>query len=189
MRVSPSLRAVRQKAWVAIRFVLFGCLGIGGLVYAVEIFVRREGPDPESLGLVVVLVLAGAASALWGVGEWGRWGYLLVIFSIPASLVLLFGLLELMPRSERGPSDYVFFAGPFAVPATCATTTYYCVRAWYSRTSRRPRRDGTSDLSRRTRAGILASALRRHPPEAVSPADARHLAARVRCGFSPIPVE
>ena len=62
---------------------------------------------------------------LFGVGEWGRWGYLVVFLSIPVSLLLLF----LMPHAGKDVG--------VIVPALASVGTYIAVRTYYARRKRR----------------------------------------------------
>jgi hypothetical protein len=69
--------------------------------------------------LLIPLSLIGAAMMLFGVGEWGRWWYLLVFLSIPLSLSLLF----LIPTAANN-------IGVILVPALAALAlTPSCVGA------------------------------------------------------------
>jgi len=67
----------------------------------------------------------GAVMMLFGVGEWGRCGYLLVFLSFPVSLLLLF----LVPHAEKDVA--------VVVPTLAAVGTYMVVRANYARRKRR----------------------------------------------------
>jgi hypothetical protein len=71
--------------------------------------------------LLIPLSVAGAAMMLFGVGEWGRWWYLLVFLSIPVSLSLLF----LIPTAGKN-------VGVIVVPALAAVGTYAVVRRRYA---------------------------------------------------------
>jgi hypothetical protein len=57
---------------------------------------------------------------LFGVGEWGRWGYLFVFLSIPVSLLLLF----LFPHAGKDVG--------VLVPALASIGTYITVRTYYA---------------------------------------------------------
>jgi len=79
--------------------------------------------------LLVPLSLVGAVMMLYGVGEWGRWGYLLVFLSIPVSLSLLF----LVPT---GGFFAAFLLGKevgVIVPTVAAVGSYAIVRRYYAR--------------------------------------------------------
>ena len=74
----------------------------------------------SSLGVLVIFVL-GAVMMLYGVGEWGRWGYLLVFLSIPISILLVC----LFTNAGKGVG--------VLVPALASVGTYITVRAYYAR--------------------------------------------------------
>jgi hypothetical protein len=82
--------------------------------------VRHESGELSPF-LLVPLSLIGAVMMLFGVGEWGRWGYLLVFLSMPMSLSLLF----LVPTG--GKDVFVL------VPTVSAVVSYIVVRRYYSR--------------------------------------------------------
>jgi hypothetical protein len=56
---------------------------------------------------------------LFGVGEWGRWGYMLVFVSIPVSLLLLL----FMPTSG---------GAAVVIPTLAAAVTLKAVRRYYA---------------------------------------------------------
>jgi hypothetical protein len=58
----------------------------------------RHGNGEMSPFLLVPFSLVGALMMLFGAGEWGRWGYLLVFLAIPVSFSLLF----LIPSTSKG---------------------------------------------------------------------------------------
>jgi hypothetical protein len=115
-----------KKAWVSVRFVLFGVLGllvmIGAWVMLLDRLtsIRRENGEMTPF-LFIPLSLLGAVMMLFGVGEWGRWGYLLVFLSVPVSLSLLF----LIPAVGEDAA--------IIVPALAAACTYEAVRRFYGR--------------------------------------------------------
>jgi len=119
-------RALEEKTWVAVRFVLFGVLGFlvmfGAWVMLLDRLtsIRHENGEMSPL-LLVPLFLVGAVMMLFGVGEWGRWGYLLVFLSIPVSL----GLLFLVPAGGKDVG--------VIVPTLAAAGTYVVVRRYYGR--------------------------------------------------------
>lgn len=119
-----------KNVWVAVRFALFGVFGFivmfGALATLLDRFssVRHEGGELSPF-LLVPLSLIGALMMLFGVGEWGRWGYLLVFVSIPTSLSLLF----LMPTGSKE-------AG-ILVPILAVVVTYSVVRRHYARRKNR----------------------------------------------------
>ena len=69
--------------------------------------------------------ILGALAILYGTGEWGRWAYLLVFFSIPVSLIPF----ALIPSPEL--QSFTLLA--VLVPGFCAYFTYYRVRSYYAR--------------------------------------------------------
>ena len=118
------------KVWVAFRFVAFGVFGFIVMFFAfMELIDRLPSIHHEKgfvvpIGLIVVCGL-GAVMMLFGVGEWGRWGYLFVFLSIPVSLLLLF----LMPHAGKDVG--------VIVPTLASVGTYIVVRAYYARRKRR----------------------------------------------------
>jgi hypothetical protein len=118
-------KAIWKKAWVPIRFALFGVLGFWTMMEAWEMLLERlTSVRPDHVGmspfLLIPLSLAGAAMMLFGVGEWSRWWYLLVFLSIPLSLSLLF----LFPTTGK--------VGVILVPALAAAGTYAIVHRRYA---------------------------------------------------------
>ena len=93
---------------------------------------NNQGWETSPL-LLVPLSLAGAIMMLFGAGEWGRWGYLLVFLSIPVSLALL--LMTPAGGKEIG----------FIVPFLAVIFTYIVVRKYYAR--RKIRGEETSSFS------------------------------------------
>ncbi len=87
-----------------------------------------SGRTIQILGPVISLPVAllGAFMILYGVGKWGQWAYLLIFFSIPASLFLAGG-----QASKELPIMYMITA---AVASYGAVTGYY---KW-----RREKKDG-----------------------------------------------
>lgn len=119
-----------KKLWVTVRFVSFGVLGFVVMIECWVMLAVRLSAGHHPFGetspfLLVPLLVLGALMMLYGVGEWGRWGYLLVFLSIPLSLQLLF---LLMPTSDKG--DGVI------VPTFAAVGTYLVVRRYYARRNR-----------------------------------------------------
>jgi len=118
------------KVWVAFRFVTLGVFGFTVMFFAfIELIDRLTSIHHEKgfvvpIGLIVVCGL-GAVMMLFGVGEWGRWGYLFVFLSIPVSLLLLF----LMPHAGKDVG--------VIVPTLASVGTYIVVRAYYARRKRR----------------------------------------------------
>jgi hypothetical protein len=122
-----SPKAIWKKAWVPLRFVLFGVFGFGIMMEAWEMLLEHLAWNrPDNVGmnpfLLIPLALAGAAMMLFGVGEWGRWWYLSVFLSIPVSLTLLF----LIPTAGKNVGVIII------VPALAAVGTYAVVRRLYA---------------------------------------------------------
>jgi len=115
-----------KKVWVAVRFVSFGVFGFvvmfGAGVMLLDRFTSARPQTGElSPFLLVPLSLIGALMMLFGVGEWGRWGYLLVFLSIPVSLTFLF----LVPTGGKEVG--------ILVPTMAAVASYVVVRRYYAR--------------------------------------------------------
>lgn len=115
----------------SLRLLVFG-LG-GGVVWFASMIgllvaVLGEKLTVSPLLLVVGFTL-GALAILYGTGEWGRWGYLLVFVSIPVSLILF----ALIPS----PLLHSFSLLPILVPGGCAYFTYTRVRSYYESKSAR----------------------------------------------------
>jgi hypothetical protein len=117
------------NVWIAVRFLVFGVFGFVVMIFAFVmlvdqlISVHHADGYLGALGLIAVSGL-GAVMMLFGVGEWGRWGYLLVFFSLPVSLLFLF----LIPHAGKD-------AGVI-VPTLASVSTYGVVRAYYARRKR-----------------------------------------------------
>jgi hypothetical protein len=118
--------ALLGKAWTAFRFVAFGVFGFVVMMSAFLILLTDMSVLDHKrgylipLGLLAISIL-GAVMMLFGVGEWGRWGYLFVFLSIPVSLLLLF----LFPHAGKDVG--------VLVPALASIGTYIAVRAYYAR--------------------------------------------------------
>ena len=119
-----------RKVWTALRFVMFGVFGFVVMFFAFVWLLDRltsihgEKGFLAPLGLIALCGL-GALMTLYGVGEWGRWGYLLVFLSIPVSLLVLF----LFPHAGKDVGVFV--------PTLASVGTYIVVRAYYARRKRR----------------------------------------------------
>jgi hypothetical protein len=86
-------RTVGRKAWIALRFVLFGLGGLWLLIIFSFEFIAGIHPQPATVTsisplLALPIALAGALMILFAVGSWGQWAYLWVILSIPTTLLL-----------------------------------------------------------------------------------------------------
>jgi hypothetical protein len=118
---------VRQRLWVIVRFVLFGCVGFWVLLFGSAHLISRFISEGDHFAISpffsVPVVLAGTAMMLYGTGEWGHWGYALVFLSIPVSLLLL----VLIPGLG---GDKVL---PALIAGVAAFATYAGVRAYYAR--------------------------------------------------------
>jgi len=124
-------RALAGKVWIAFRFVVFG---VGGfvLIWISMLSLVMEFSSPRehwmSPYLALVLAFVAALMMLFGVGEWGRWGYLLVLVSSPLVAFLSFvipwpkWLDDLMGKD----SFILLLALPFIL-------TYIAVRRYYRR--------------------------------------------------------
>ena len=128
MATNPLLR----KVWVAFRFVVFGVFGLVVMLFAFAALLDRLTSVHGEKGVLAPLGLTagcglGAVMMLFGVGEWGRWGYVLVFLSIPVSLLLLF----LFPHAGKDLG--------VAVPTLGSVGTYIAVRAYYAHRKRQER--------------------------------------------------
>jgi hypothetical protein len=122
-----SLRTIGRKAWVALRFILFGLGGLWLLIIFSFEFIAGVRPHVDTtifisplLGLPIALV--GALMMLFAVGGWGQWAYLWVILSIPITVFLVGTVL---------PSDKGLATG-LAIAVT-ASASHAAVRAYYRR--------------------------------------------------------
>jgi len=123
MKASTS---ARQKVWLALRFILFGFPGFWLLLYcAMALFGHFFDSNQHFISPFFLLPLSviGALLMLYGVGEWGRWAYLCVFFSIPASLCLLIWILP-------GTGSKLL---PVIGIAAAAFAVHARVRAYYAR--------------------------------------------------------
>ncbi len=119
-----------EKVWIAFRFVAFGVFGFVVMFVTFVALIDRVTSIHHEKGWVVPVGLIavcglGAVMMLFGVGEWGRWGYLFVFLSIPVSLLLLF----LMPHAGKEVG--------VIMPALASVGTYITVRAYYAHRKRR----------------------------------------------------
>jgi len=121
--------SLRRNGWIAVRFIVFGVFGFVVMIFAFVMLVDQLTPVHHAdgylapLGLIEVSGL-GAVMMLFGVGEWGRWGYLFVFLSFPVSLLLLL----LLPHAGKD-------AGAI-VPTLASVGTYIAVRTYYARRKR-----------------------------------------------------
>jgi len=123
-------KSIGQRVWIAVRFVLFGCIGFFVTLGGAAVFVSPVlDHDPNNITwfLSLPVALVGVFMMLYGVGEWGRWGYLLVFLSIPvAFLASATGYNVLLPHSGKT-------LGPFVITGVAAFLTLTVVRAFYAR--------------------------------------------------------
>jgi hypothetical protein len=120
-----------RKLWVAFRFVVFGVGGFVMLWISMIALVMEFLPPIDhwmSPYLALALAFIGALMMLFGAGEWGRWGYLLVFISTPLVAFLSFTIPwpkwfdDLMGKD----SFILLLALPFVL-------TYIAVRHYYRR--------------------------------------------------------
>lgn len=117
--------SLRRNVWIAVRFIVFGVFGFVVMFFAFVMLVDRLTSVHHvdgylvPLGLIVVSGL-GALMMLFGVGEWGRWGYLFVFLSLPVSLLFLF----LIPHADKEVGAIV--------PTLASVGTYIVVRVYYA---------------------------------------------------------
>jgi hypothetical protein len=108
---------------------VFGVFGFVVMFFAFVALLDRLTSihhDNRHLDLFGLIALCGLGSliTLFGVGEWGRWGYLFVFLSFPVSLLLLF----LVPHAGKDVG--------VVVPTLTSVGTYMVVRAYYARRKR-----------------------------------------------------
>ena len=101
MSAPPSEKSIGRRAWIAARFILFGCVGFYVMLFGMVAFIARVFEHDQHMMtsfLSLPLALVGVLMVLYGVGEWGRWAYLLVFLSIPATFI---GYCILFPHSGK----------------------------------------------------------------------------------------
>lgn len=139
-------QTIARKLWIAFRFVVFGVGGFVMLWISMMALVMEFLPPIDhwmSPYLALALAFIGALMMLFGAGEWGRWGYLLVFISTPLVAFLSFTIPwpkwfdDLMGKD----SFVLFLALPFIL-------TYLAVRGYYRR------RDASNSSA--TDSGLLA---------------------------------
>jgi hypothetical protein len=118
-------KRIGHVAWIAIRFVLFGCSGFLALLYGsvgvfmfMERIIHPDCPNPMSPFLPFPLLVSGAFLMLYGTGQWNRWAYLWVFVSIPISLSISF----FFPGDKATPAVIV---GIVAFAVNSAVHKYY----------------------------------------------------------------
>jgi hypothetical protein len=124
-------RTLARKLRIALRFSVFG---VGGFVLlwisTIALVMEFSSPREHWVSPYIALPLAFVAALmmLFGAGEWGRWGYLLVFVSTPLVMFLLFVIP--MPKwvddSLNKGSFVLLLVLPFIV-------SYIAVRHYYRR--------------------------------------------------------
>jgi len=128
MSATPTLLStIGRKAWIALRFVIFGLGGLWLLIiFSIEFIAGIHPQDVTATFLSPLLALpialAGALMILFAVGAWGQWAYLFVILSIPITLLLT----DIIVPGDKG------LAVGLAIAVT-APASNTAVRAYYRR--------------------------------------------------------
>ena len=125
------VKRVGQAIWVVIRLVLFGwggfivlLYGAVGLATYVEWMINPDVPYSPSPILALPIMVGGALLMLYGAGQWKRWAYLWVFFSMPISLLVL--LLISIPFPFLADEEIsVLFFGLAACVANAIVKKYY----------------------------------------------------------------
>ena len=120
-----------------VRMVLVGIPGVA--LYVVGIAALVLGAMPHSEG---IWALGGAAAvavalpmALFGMGAWGRWRYLLAFVALPIVFAAAFiPLVFVMPQGEKGFKTAALIA--FAAASVATYLVMRAVRASYRRRAR-----------------------------------------------------
>ena len=126
---------INPKIWIAIRFIVFGVGGFWMMMYFALVSIDRvvlRGVSPSRVGMwvnlplwvSVPLMIVGASLMLFAAGELGRWRYISVFLSIPATFLLL----VLLPQSI---TDQVGTAGLTASVAIVPWLVYLLSRRTY----------------------------------------------------------
>lgn len=111
----------------AFRLILFGFGGRVawfGVMIALIASVFGETTTVSPL-LLALVFLVGSLAMLYGVEQWGRWGYLLVFYSIPAALLFV----TLLPNALLAELTLL----PVLVPLAAAFGTLHLVRSYYAK--------------------------------------------------------
>jgi hypothetical protein len=125
MSTTPS-STIGRKVWIGVRFVLFGFVGFGVMLYSalsLILTVLHRQQEIFSPNLAAPLTVVGALMIVYGVGEWKRWAYVWVFPSIPTSLFLT----SIIPGGDRDKGL------PVVVAAIAAFSSSAAVRAYYAR--------------------------------------------------------
>ena len=121
---STAFKKIGKFIWISFRFVAFGVAGFLIMMYFLLAFFARIIEHDLSLVhplLSFPLALIGALMMLFGAGEWGRWAWLWVFFSIPLSMLVC---------------GFIGFGGKeifLVVAMVAAIITYLAVRYYYKR--------------------------------------------------------
>jgi len=121
------LQNVIRKAWIVLRFIMFGVGRFYLLVLcSLELAAQAFDSRGHLLHFAVALPLAavGALMMLFGAGEWGRWAYLWVFLSVPLGVCLL--VLLPTPYSGDKETGVLILIVPLIV-------SYVIVRLYYRR--------------------------------------------------------
>ena len=122
---SPVEKTLAEKAWIAMRFIVFGVGGFVLMFISGIMLVLVLKPQNKTIAmsplLSLPLAVSGSLMMLYGVGEWGRWAYLWVFLSIPLS----FSFLSVLPSAWNSKDLGVLF------PAIAATVSYGFIRRFY----------------------------------------------------------
>jgi hypothetical protein len=138
-------KMLARKLWIAFRFVVFGVGGFLLLWFSMIALVMEFSPPSEHLMspyLALPLAFLGALMMLYGAGEWGRWGYLLVFVSTPlvAFLAFIIPWPKWFEDSMGNKGSFVLFlALPFVL-------SYIAVRRFYRRRDARNNSTAHEDL-------------------------------------------
>jgi hypothetical protein len=132
---TPSSSTIGRKVWIGVRFVLFGFVGFGVMIYStgsLMLTVLHRQQELFSPYLSAPLAMVGSLMIVYGVGEWKRWAYIWVFLSIPISLFLT----SIIPggKNDKGL--------PVVVAAIAAFSSCAAVRAYYARKVRHEGHEG-----------------------------------------------
>lgn len=134
MSTTPS-STIGRKVWIGVRFVLFGFVGFGVMLYSagsLMLTVLHRQEEIFSPYLSAPLTVVGALMIVYGVGEWKRWAYVWVFLSIPISIFMT----SIIPGGDRDKGL------PVVVAAIAAFSSSAAVRAYYAR---KVRHEGDED--------------------------------------------
>ena len=121
---------VARRAWIAIRFIVFGASGFVALWISWLSLIFGFNPLSGrwfSPLLAVPLSFVGALMMLYGGGQWGRWAFLWVFVSVSivvSSLALLSKAYPALDFMFNKPLALLVFVSPMVV-------SYLLVRRYY----------------------------------------------------------